>query len=345
MKDKKIFLNRNYLTTIFCMIFCFLISGFHVKAQNNLLTEKTYTYVDCNTKKETFFTVVVPSNGYLTFQTKEPVDTVYKLYNNSNKLLDSTTVTKNSDYKATFSVKKGTYRLGTYSAKAANYSFNYLCSTDMQLDSAKIFNAYPATNKQKIYYKIKPSKDGYLALSPKNSTCFITLCNSRKKSLSSKNYSNPKMKSYKKVVYGVKKGTTYYLKLQSINCPKLTLKYTYKSVIDKSGSKRSKAYKLKSGKKVTGLIIANKKTTDWYKFKLRSPKKIKITLTGSTNDQFYIQIYNSKGESILYSAPYVYDANFKRNIISLHALKKETYYIKIARGNKKSSGYYNLKFK
>lgn len=345
MKDKKFFSTRNYLKTIFCMIFCFLFLTFHVNAENNLLTENTYMKVSCNTNKEVFYTVVVPANGYITFQTKEPVDTVFRLYNNANKLLDSTTVTKNSDYKATFSVKKGSYRIGTYATKVSDYTFSYLYSSDMLLDSAKTFHAYPATNRQKIYYKIRPAKDGYLTLSPRNSTCFITLCDSQKKSLSTKNYRNPRSNCDKKVVYGLKKSTTYYIKLQSINCPKLTLKYTYKNVIDKSGSQKSKAYNLKAGKKVTGLIIANKKTTDWYKFKLRKPQKIKITLTGSTNDQFYIQIYNSKGEAILYSPPYVYGTNFKRNIISLQPLQKETYYIKIARGNKKSSGYYNLKYK
>lgn len=343
VKISKLFI---LFTTFFLGLceFNFMHALSKVHANGNTLKENVITNVKYAENIRFYYTITVPSNGYLTFETKEANDTVYKLYNTSNKLVDYATVTKNSDYKTTFSVKKGSYKLETYSTKASDYSFCYDFSTDTQLISGKKITIYPASKKQTIYYKVKSNKTGYISLLTKNASCYITLCDKTKKALSSKDYINSSIPDYNKVVYGIKKGATYYVKLNSFD-PKIALRYAFTSVNDRSGYKKSKAYKLKSGKKTTGLIVANKGTVDWYKFKLSAPKKITITFSGSTNDQLYIQIYNSRGESILYSSNYVYGANFKRTIASMNNLKAETYYIKITRGNSKSSGYYNLKFK
>lgn len=347
MKQSKATIRLFLFTFAICFGLTFMSSAnslSKVNAATTTLENEVYENIVNTGKSESYYIITVPENGYITLSTKESSDTIYKLYNTSNSLLDSTTVTKNSDYKATFSVKKGTYRLGTYSTKSISYSFCYSFSTETFLDTNKTFSVYPASKKQTMYFKLTPKKTGYITMVSKNTACYITLCDKNKKAISSKDYINSAILNYNKVVYGVKKNETYYIKFNSLS-PKVILKYSLTSVTDKSGYKKAKAFKLSSGKKVTGLIIASKRTADWYKFKLKNPKKVTITLTGSTNDKLSIQIYNSKGESILYSEPYVYGANFNRKIVSLNNLKTTTYYIKISRGNTKSSGFYTLKYK
>ena len=125
---------------------------------------------------------------------------------------------------------------------------------------------------------------------------------------------------------------------------------------EKSGSKQSKAVKINRKKTVKGVHIANNKTgTDWYKFTLPSKRKFKLTVTGGATDS-YVSSYGSyssdlkveiipanKRQYLIGARTYVING-YKTYIESEGTLSAGTYYIKVSKESKKSSGWYTLKW-
>lgn len=200
-------------------------------------------------------------------------------------------------------------------------------------------SAYTFTNGKKVtidthdspaYIKYKATNNGYITISDTSSALgmYATLCNSSKKEISFSNMVFGQIKA--KAIFGVKKGTTYYVKFENEG-GSAKVKLSAKAVKEKSGSSRKKAVSLKAGKTVGGVLEAGSKTNDWYKIKLTKKKKIKVTVDDKNmNGATEVNVYDSKGKKVY--------ANIDK-------LKKGTYYIKVSRNSSKASGSYKLKWK
>lgn len=241
----------------------------------------------------------------------------------------------------------GTYYIGLYSSKGYNTTYNYYATVaaifyngaNRTLSNGKQI-AVGQKDAQTNYFKFTAVNNGYITTYGDESAGYyqVALCNSAKKALSGYTYLryNP--------TYGVKKGTTYYIKV--VSTYNSNGGYTFKAIntkiSEKSGSKKSKAVTLKKSSTKKGTIVAGSSQADWYKFKLTGSKSVKIYLKGRTNDQLKITVY--KGSKKIGSRTFYY-SDASRTLESLGKWSKGTYYIKIQRANSQSSGWYSLKWK
>ncbi len=174
---------------------------------------------------------------------------------------------------------------------------------------------------------------------------YVELANAKKKSIS--NSASLTSSNKYATFFAVKKGKTYYFKLKPSSAGELnyfTLKF--EKVKEKSGKKRKKAVSLKAKKKAKGTIQYGEKG-DWYKFKLKKSGKLRITVGTIEQNYLKISLYDSKGKQIDSSA---YLSNGKKVFTVTNGSRygianKGTYYVKIDRYSKKSSGYYELSWK
>ena len=188
-----------------------------------------------------------------------------------------------------FDVKAGkTYYIGVQSSAAANifvtpYVIPY---SARKLNAGKTmlvcgYKSNPKTDSL-AKVKIKPTKTGYITVAFKEygySSAYgsVTLLNSKKKAVSEKlSYSSGSSYSY--VVFGVKKGATYYLKATGFqgsrdNGYAYGIKYTIKAAALKKNTSKGKAVTLKRKAKAKTMArpATGKTMKQWYKFKV--PKK------------------------------------------------------------------------
>lgn len=242
----------------------------------------------------------------------------------------------------------GTYYIGVNSSNcptglvAVGIAASYINGGDKTLTSGKeilIGQKEAQTN----YLKFKATKNGYLTITPSKEAEYsqVTLCNSKKKAVSSTVY--PQY-----ATFGVKKGTTYYVKVASRYNGNgvYGITATNKPIKEKSGKNKAKAVTLKKNKKVKGTIVAGSNQADWYKFKLtKNIKQMKVFINGGTNGELKAKVYNSKGKAVGYNAASIHNTGRSYYLQISGKIKKGTYYIKVYRGNKKSSGYYTLSWK
>lgn len=242
----------------------------------------------------------------------------------------------------------GTYYLGIYSSVYSNMpegavrvgalaAAGFCDGSERTLTSGKQV-AVGAKKAQTIYFKFKVKKAGYITVKGDDAAYYydVTLCNSKKKALSGATDLGWTP------TYGVKKGT-YYIKVKSSynSDGAYTLKVTSNSSIkEKSGKNRAKAVTVKRKATKKGTIQIGSGQADWYKLKKTSKAKTTITINGRTNDKIKVTLY--RGGKKLASGTFSYrDKGYK---FTMSNYPKGTYYIKIERGSKKSSGYYSVKW-
>lgn len=216
------------------------------------------------------------------------------------------------------------------------------------------------------YIKFKATNTGYVTIKMTNASSldyafgYLTFCDSKKKALNSSNekWDTAYTKSpYYTRSFGVKKGKTYYVKIETGYGVKVTA--TFKKVTKKNISSKKKAKSLKAKTTAKGVIIAGDKTADWYKIKVKGNKKVKLTYTAKTNGNGYydgikVSFYKSNGklytsDAYDYVSPWrssSYSQYYRQYTISKKIIGVEdgTYYVKVERANKTSSGYYTLKW-
>lgn len=237
----------------------------------------------------------------------------------------------------------------------------------------ELLNEYVTTGTlDYVYIKFKPSKTGYVTFKMSNASTqasytngYVTLCNSKKGLISTQDFFTDQQSGsvYNNVTYGVKKGTTYYLRLDIDVRDSLgtTVKAEFKSQSKSSANKKSKAKNLGKSKTAKGIMIANENKADWYKIKLSKSQQLKLTFNVKTNgvgkyDGVKFSLYKSNGK-LFTSDAYDYISRYysgkgsvtyymtKRGSSKKYGIPKGTYYIKAERANKTSSGYYTLKWK
>ena len=192
-------------------------------------------------------------------------------------------------------------------------------------------------------FTFKATKTGYLKImKDKELSCKYTLWKGKKKVANA----DPAYSSTGALYYGVTKGKTYKIKLAPTYMGDYcyALKLVNGKVRETSGSKQGKARSMKKKKTYKGTIQAGSAKADWYKFK---PKK--------TDSKLYIKAYTGSELKIMYFCKgsgkvYKYTRTLYGPSVSIqqpfyNSNKNATWYVKVYRANKYSSGYYTLKWK
>ena len=213
------------------------------------------------------------------------------------------------------------------------------------------------------YIKFVAPKDGYVTFTanniPENDGRIFRgewfLCNSARKAISSSGDCG--FYDEDSVTFAIKKNKTYYLKVLTHGNGNFSHKvdYTYKSVKEKSGSKRSKAVTIKKNKKVSGLLMAGEKKSDWYKVKLTKKQTLKITFSTKSYRGLAFKVYDKKGNEVM-GLSYFQPSSTTETVTlvskknsytdATKKLAKGTYYIKVyCLSDVRACGYYSLKWK
>ena len=206
-------------------------------------------------------------------------------------------------------------------------------------------------------FKIKPSKSGYITVSLKEYGCdtsagYVTLLNSSKKAVSDKLwYYEGSKTSY--IRFGVKKGTTYYLKVNGAvgsfsEQYAYGIQYKVTSAAVKKNTTKKKATNLKRKAKYTAVAMpaTGKKATQWYKFKVTKQRatQIKVDATNVKSGKTTITVYcgKKKIDTKTISNGYV-NTYTVYNSTKPGKAKKGTYYVKISK-NAKANGAIKIKY-
>ena len=247
--------------------------------------------------------------------------------------------------------------------EAAGLSFK---SSGKSAVTIKDEDCYKGTGYKTHYIKYKPKNTGYVTLKFQNASNiysysfgYVTLCNKSKKSISQKEelWHNGYNKSlFYTRTYAVKKNQTYYFAVKCDGGTKITANFT--KVAKSTANTKAKAKNIAKGKTTKGVILAGENKADWYKIKMTSSKKLKITCTAKTNGDtnkhgIKVTFYDKNGKKWT-SDSYVTmtTANPKNgmniymssNYGSQHTIPTGTYWVKVERLSKQSSGYYTLKW-
>ena len=277
--------------------------------------------------------------------------------------------------KGCYDVKKGnTYYIGLRSSSAyaqgdtaqvRAYIYSYANNRTVKASSSVYTIASGkkgASNENTtLYYKVTPTKTGVMTVTLKEygssaSYGYVTLMNSSKKALSEKIYYSSSDSSYK-VRFGVKKGVTYYLKVEdtcgtSDNCYKYGIRYTVSAATDRALSTKAKAMTLKRGATATKTLFVGSRatSTDWYKFKVTAKREtvVKVDFSkmrGSSDSKATLTFYRGStkiGNSTTLSAGQYssYTITYGTTYGKANA---GTYYVKIVK-SAKLNGQYSIKY-
>lgn len=242
----------------------------------------------------------------------------------------------------------GQYYLGIYSyigsssneTYTANVTYANLSGADRAIGNNQNI-LVGQIDAQTNYFTFRAPYTGYLTVTPTTQEAvwnYVALCNSGKRALTG----NLSMRNTP--TYGVKAGTTYCIRIQSSYNSNggYAFKVTNNPIKEKSGKTKKKAVTIKQKKTKKGTITAGSKQADWYKFKLKKKKSVRITFKGRTNDRFKVTVY--KGGRKIGSRTYWY-SDASMTLKSIGKWTKGTYYIKVQRASSTSSGWYSLKWK
>lgn len=247
------------------------------------------------------------------------------------------------------------FLLGTEEINATELNFNK--SKTVHIKDQEV---YPFAKKF-IWVKYKAPANGYITVKAEASSSEVasgewTLYNEGKLStLSEKNIVYNTKESaginWRMSTFGVKKNSTYYLRVRAYNPVKIT--YSFKKVNEKSGQTRSKAVNLKRQKAISGITMADiGDTPDWYKIKLTKNSKLYFYMKIRAVGKIRLSLYSDTGRGLIYH-DFEYASKEQKITIGqknnktgkTSGIAAGTYYIKIDGVDSKSSGYYTLKWK
>lgn len=209
------------------------------------------------------------------------------------------------------------------------------------------------------FFTIKPTKSGLMTVyvsepGATSASANITLYNSSKKAVSDTISVYTSNSTVTKAVFGVKKGTTYYVKVGNVgmysNNYIYGVKYDVSSLTDKNYSKKAKAKTLKRKAKATAnLFTASTGTsTDWYKFKVTSKRQTVLTVNTAGMDSGKVTVTVYKGSKKVgtttinnsYSNGGKYTVTYGTTYGKANS---GTYYVKVVK-SKTASGKYTIRY-
>ncbi|WP_343209491.1 hypothetical protein [Anaerolentibacter hominis] len=251
-------------------------------------------------------------------------------------------------------VEKGTYylKVSTYSTTGCIVAVGLgaFSSGNKTIKSKTWYISAFADSSTAQYYKLSVSKQSKIVVETQGEySRYITICDKNKKAVTEECYTS----TDGKMTFVVPKGT-YYVKVKSTD-DLLRLRATVTALSDKTGTSKSKAKALKvNGSKVTGLVTTSDKTSkaDWVKFTNPKNQKINVYITGDiTSGTIEMEFFSSNGKSMGTQTVNSYRNNGYVNLYTIGSgysgktLAKGTYYIKITKDTKKTTGVYTIQVK
>ena len=208
------------------------------------------------------------------------------------------------------------------------------------------------------YFKVKPDRTGAMSVSLNefdsnySSTRYVTLYNSNKKALSNEVYYSSASSDYK-VYFGVKKNTTYYLKVTdcygNVSQNKFGIRYGMTSYTDRALGSKSSAKKLARKASATNTLFtaATSNSTDWYKISVTSKRKtvVRINTAGIKSGNVYVTVYRGSkkvGTDTIRASTKQMDYAITYGTTYGKA-DAGTYYIKLVKGTT-ASGKYTIRY-
>ncbi len=215
---------------------------------------------------------------------------------------------------------------------------------------------YPYNDK---YVKVKPSKTGVMTVDLKESgystyNGYVTLYDANKNRISDSKILYSSSKTASKAYFGVSKGKTYYIRVQSCYG---TAKYGYRygirynvaSATDRSISSSSKAVKISKGKTYSTLFRATNTTnTDYYKFYVPAKRttKFSVDTTKVRSGKIYVRVYKN-GKQVGSTKTINPSATKTTYTVTYGTTSGKasagTYYVKVSK-SAKCSGLYKIKY-
>ena len=263
-----------------------------------------------------------------------------------------------------YDVKKGkTYYVGiqsSYAAEASVAAFVIPYSTrTLKAGKTMITSGYKGSNNKDSVarFKIKAKKTGHITVYLKRyglntAYGYVTLLNSKKKAVSDKLIFNSSFSS-DYVVFGVKKGTTYYLKVSGCqgsydNGYAYGIKYSIKAATLKKNKSKRTAVTLKRKAKAKSITrpATGKKMTQWYKFIVSKKQKtiFRVDASAVKSGKATITLfYGSKkiaSDTITNGKINNYTIT---NGTTYYKANKGTYYVRIT-SNAKCNGMYKVRY-
>jgi len=149
--------------------------------------------------------------------------------------------------------------------------------------------------------------------------------------------------------FALKKGT-YIIRVTNTDC--YTIRTKFAAVNDQGNGAKKKGTNLKKKVTMTALFGASETyaKAEWFKFKLKKPQKVKLTMSAYGDASYRVTFYGpkpfKKGDTTYVSSGYTRTAKYwiQRGRKKLK-LKKGTYYIKIERSSIDVSGYCAISWK
>lgn len=264
------------------------------------------------------------------------------------------TVDRNNQYTIHQYMKKGTYYL-RFPQNTYRLQMNLYPSAPTTIKHRSTVAAYcDATVESEFDYKA--TKTGYITLNQKRlietaAPMSVSFYDSKGKKITDV-VSDHEIAT--KIMFPVKKGESYKIREKTLSVDGqqfYQMNLTFTALNEKSGSTKSKAVNIKLKNHTLGMIYTRDsiKKADWYKFTNSKNRKIKFTYAGGvTSGSINVSIYNSKGKKMgtYYLMPTKGNSvTYKlKNVNKSQTIPKGTYYIKVTKSRKETTGVYDLKF-
>lgn len=246
--------------------------------------------------------------------------------------------------------QKGTYylkfELSSYAKADASVTIipYSLSSEEKILKNKEWVGSHYYSYETLIGHKITVTKPGYIkveGVSPAGYSVYVTLCDSKKKALSGQTYlSSSKENS---TYFAVKKGT-YYINAKSSD--DYMVRYSFTAVKDASASTKAKAVTIAKGKTKSGLILSEDslKKVDWYKIYISKKQKISFDVSANSCDSIKFEVVPASSRVILYGSTFRLYDSYASTYGTQDTMPAGTYYIKVTKTTKTTSGAYSIKF-
>lgn len=248
----------------------------------------------------------------------------------------------------------------TYTISGEINSCRFCSSADRTVVSGKTYyiGAPYSDSVSKEYWKFtyKAPADGYIRVTPngydkENLPVFATQLFRNGKSLSSRDEYGYIVNAYR--AYGVEKGKKYVIRIKPTTSLYWTYSYrflvNFKAVKAYKNQSKRKAKTIKANKLMKGTIPAGSSKANWYKFNVKKNKTIRVTMKGETNGQLNVLIMHKVGKKTKKYTKTIYHSGKSTLQVSANpwigTKTKGTWYIRVCGANKRSSGYYQIKWK
>ena len=225
---------------------------------------------------------------------------------------------------------------------------NSLSYDDLDLDADDGWWGYNTTPYKNQYFKFKAKYTGWMDVQVEmetfefgNGEITVALLDSRRKRVSYVYDFEEDLPNYT-LTFGVKKGSTYYIRVGEVNDlpDNYKIKVENRSYNDSYGKTKKKAKRIKRNKTKFGTFIAGSKNrVKWYKIKLTTAQRINFNF-----NKFYANEYDSKYGIV----GKFYNSNGKNISNSINKgkiLPRGTYYLKVYVKGTYCSGVFDFKWK